>query len=293
MDFSLTLPKKHLSDLIDFLKSRHQQSLDPFGLDLEFTKKVLASFYPFYRHYFKVRLKGKQHLKDKPYIIVSNHSGQIAFDGALISMAFALELNPPRLVRPMVERFVPSIPFIGQWFAACGAVLGDRENCLRLLKRGESVLVFPEGLEGVAKDTKDFYRLQKFTKGFLRMAIETGTEILPLAVIGAEECYPFVYHFRKLGKILKLPTLPITPTFPLLGPLGILPLPSPIDIHIGKPISFPKTSEEITEEMIDQHLHYVEKEINSMIKWGLSDKRSFYSAHIKRHKKKSKPSELE
>lgn len=148
------------------LKERYRESRDPWGLEPERVIEDLKVIWPFYRYYFNVRLHGKENVQDKAYMVVSNHTRQIPIDGLLICTAFATELDRPKLLRPLVERFLTSLPFLGRWSSEGGAVLGDRINCLNLLKRGESILVFPEGVKGIAKDTKDHYRLQKFTKGF-------------------------------------------------------------------------------------------------------------------------------
>ena len=150
--------------------------------------------FPFYEKYFNVRVHGKENVQDEPYMVVSNHTGQIAIDGMLITTAFASEIAPPRILRGMVERFFIKIPFVGSWAAEGGAVLGDRQNCINLLNNNESILVFPEGVRGISKSTKDFYKLQNFTRGFYRICCQTGTKILPVCTIGAEEFFPYVYQ---------------------------------------------------------------------------------------------------
>ena len=253
-----------------------KQSQDPWGLDPDYCRKTLKALGPLYQHYFKVRVFGGDHVGDRPYVLAANHSGQIAIDGMLIAMAMALDVEHPRIVRPMIERFMAGLPFVAEASFKVGAVLGDRQNCLKLLEQGQSVLVFPEGVRGVAKSTSQFYQLQTFTRGFLRMALTARREILPIAVVGAEELYPFVYQARELAKLLGLPALPITPLFPWLGPLGAIPLPSPIDIHIGRPIALP---EELREDAPDRELNpfvaLVEKSIAGMLKDGIKKKRKF------------------
>lgn len=252
------------------------QHQDPWGLDLQYCQKTFKVFIPLYRHYFRVRVFGGEHLQNRPYIMVSNHSGQIAIDGLLIGMAMALDVEHPRIVRPMIERLISDLPFITEALFKSGAVLGDRQNCLKLMERGQSVLVFPEGVRGVAKSTSQFYQLQPFTKGFFRMALAGQREVLPIAVVGAEELYPFVYQSKALAKLLGLPTLPITPLFPWFGVLGVIPLPSPIDIYIGPPIPLPQgLSENAPNKEINPHILQVEKTIHDMLKKGIQKKRKF------------------
>lgn len=263
-------PKKDLDKVFEHLKTIYPEGEDPWGLSLKKARKNIEIVWPFYRNYFKVRVFSKENVKDEPYLIVSNHSGQIAIDGMLISLAFALEVSPSRVLRPMVDRFVAELPFFGNWAAEGGAVLGDRQNCINLLEAKQSVLVFPEGVKGVAKSTADFYKLQTFTRGFFRMALMTGTRILPIAVVGAEEFYPFVYHPRRLAKYLGLPALPLVPS--------LLPLPSPVDIIIGNPYDIPKdVTPESPDSEIDKHIKILEAEVKKLTKQGLENRRTFWA----------------
>lgn len=268
---SLSESEHHKVDTIyEYFKNTHYVHEDPWGLNLEKTRKSLEYIIPLYKRYFKVRVFGKEHVDKAPYTIVANHSGQIAIDAILISTAFALDINPPRILRPMVERFVTKLPFIWAWMSECGAVLGDRQNCLNLLKKGESVLVFPEGVRGVAKSTYEFYQLKRFTRGFFRLSVDAGVDVLPIAVIGAEEFFPLVYQAKDLAKKLQLPALPLSPTF--------IPLPSPVDIYIGEPYKIPKDlNVNSTDEEVDEHIHKIEARIKELTEYGLSRRRKFWA----------------
>lgn len=250
------------------LENRYGKNRDPWGLEPSRVVADLKFIWPFYHYYFDVRLHGKEHVKaDTPYMVISNHTGQIPIDGMLICTAFATELENPRILRPLVERFLTSLPFLGKWSSEGGAVLGDRNNCLNLLKRGESVLIFPEGVKGIAKNTKDFYKLQRFTRGFLRLALASGAEILPIAVVGAEEFFPYVMQLKKIAKILKIPALPLS--------ANLFPLPSPVDIYIGEPYSLPKElSAEALDEELDSHLILLEQKIHELTEYGLKNRRT-------------------
>lgn len=265
---------KNIDEIESSLRLRYEKYSDPFGLDLNYGLNALKILYPLYKHYFRVRVHGLENVSDKPYVVISNHTGQIAIDALLVGMAFVVEKFPPRILRAMHERFLNGLPFAGDFVLKCGSVLGDRQNCHYLLEKGESILVCPEGVKGIAKPTSEFYQLRPFTQGFFRVAAQTQTEILPVAVVGAEEFYPLVYHSKKLAKFLGLPALPITPTFPWLGPLGLLPMPSPVDIYIGTPYSIP---EELNAESPDKevlnHVHNLEGIISGMVKEGLKNRR--------------------
>lgn len=274
-------PPENLKSVIEELRVRYKDQQDPWGFNLEACERAIKLFYPLYKYYFRVRVHGIENVQDKPYMVVSNHSGQIAIDGVLITMAFSMDVKPPRVLRGMVERFLAGMPFLGDYVAQTGSILGDRKNCQYLLDKGESILVFPEGVRGVSKETKDFYKLQPFTKGFYRIALQAQTEILPICVIGAEEFYPYVVHLKKLAKMLNLPALPLTPTFPLLGPLGILPLPSPVDIYIGKPIPLPQgLSPDATDKEINEQVYKLEEEIKKMIANGLEHRRELIAPKV-------------
>lgn len=260
------------------LFEKYPSGEDPWGLNLEKAKRNLEYIYPIYKNYFKVRLFGKENVKDRPYIIVSNHSGQIAIDGMLISTAFATEIKPARVLRSMVERFFTGLPFIGLWAQQGGAVLGDRHNCIQLLHKGESILSFPEGVRGVSKSTKDFYKLQKFTRGFFRMALTSQTAILPIAVVGAEEVFPYVIQAHGLARKLGLPALPLSANY--------VPLPSPIDIHIGEEFELPKISPDASDKEIDEHIYKIEKTIKDLIDYGLKNRRPFFANHAQENEHK-------
>jgi 1-acyl-sn-glycerol-3-phosphate acyltransferase len=277
---NLLIKKEHEAEvdrIIEQLYDIYPMDEDPWGMRIE---RVAASFrqvWPLYKYFFRVRVLGAENAVDGPSLIVSNHSGQIALDGMLLTEAFASEVAPPRVIRAMVERFFVGLPFLGTWAAESGAVLGDRSNCIELLRRGNSVLVFPEGVRGVSKSSSDYYKIQPFSRGFFRMALQSECSILPVAVIGAEEFYPYVYQFKRVAKMLGLPALPVSPLFPLLGPLGALPLPSPVDIHIGEPYNMPKNlSPDAPDKIIDEHVYEIENTIRRMIRQGLRKRRPFW-----------------
>lgn len=254
--------------VMENLKERYKDYSDPWGFDINKISKNLGLLLPIYRKYFRVRVFGLENVEDIPYIVTSNHTGQLPLDGMLISIAMAYELpEKPRVLHSMVERFLAALPFLGSMAASSGAILGDRDNCKWLLEKGESILVFPEGVRGISKNTPDYYKLQKFTNGFFRIALQTKTPILPISVIGAEEMYPLVYHAKPLAKLLGLPSLPIS--------ANILPLPSPIDIYIGKPYYLPEdlSYETAPDSEIRKHVYQIEKEIKKNLNIGLKSRR--------------------
>jgi 1-acyl-sn-glycerol-3-phosphate acyltransferase len=209
-----------ITEVFKDLRERYKNYQDPWGFNLALCESALRKLMPLYRSYFKVRVFGQENVKDRPYLVVGNHTGQIPLDGMLVTIAFAMDVSPPRILRAMVERFLAQLPF------QTGSILGDRANCEYLIDHGESILIFPEGVRGISKNTPDYYKLKSFSQGFYRIALQKKTPILPICVIGAEEMFPLVFHAKKLASMLNLPSLPISANF--------FPLPSPIDIYIGQ-----------------------------------------------------------
>jgi 1-acyl-sn-glycerol-3-phosphate acyltransferase len=271
LDHLLISPEDELkiTKIFHELRGRYEHYKDPWGFNLELCEGVLRKILPIYRSYFKVRVFGAENVQNHSYIVTSNHTGQLPIDAMLITVAFLIDVAPPRILRAMVERFMAQLPFIGDFTAQTGSILGDRKNCSYLIDHGESILVFPEGVRGISKNTPNFYKLQHFSEGFYRIALQKKTPILPVCVIGAEEMFPFVFHSKRLAKMLKVPALPLSANF--------LPLPSPIDIYIGPEIPIPSHLEsEATDKEIKENVFHIENTIKRMIIHGLKNRRPFF-----------------
>lgn len=250
------------------IKQRYQDYKDPWGFNLNTVETAMRILLPAYFNYFKVRVFGAENIQDRPYIFVSNHTGQIPIDASLVSIAVALEATPPRILHGMVDRFVYKMPFLGDLYSQIGAIMGDRKNSIHLLDKGESILVFPEGVKGVSKNTTHFYQLQKFTNGFYRIALSKKVAIIPVSVIGAEEMFPFVFHTKFLSRQLGVPSIPLMSNY--------FPLPSPIDIYFGKPIEVPDINPDAPDKDIRPEVYKIEKVIKQQIKIGLDNRRPFF-----------------
>jgi 1-acyl-sn-glycerol-3-phosphate acyltransferase len=238
---------------------------DRWGLHPETIRKFLPVLYFLYKKYFRVETAGLENIPPGKALFIGNHGGQIPLDAAMAGLALFMEGEPPRIARAMVERWVPTVPFVSALFTRIGAIVGDPMNCRELLIHDQSVLIFPEGVRGSGKLFKDRYQLQRFGTGFMRLALEASAPIVPVAIIGTEETYPSVFNFESLAKAIGAPYLPITPFFPLLGPLGLLPLPSKVTVRFGKPLIFegdPKESEEKIREKVQAVKDALQAEIN-------------------------------
>lgn len=248
---------------------------DNWGMNRKWVRGSLSFSKWLYEYYFRVETYGIEKIPPGRILLVPNHSGQLPLDGLLIFYAMFMYADPPRVVRAMVERFMARLPFFSTLMTRCGHVVGDPLNCRRLLENDEAVLVFPEGVRGSGKLYWKRYQLQKFGNGFMRLALETNTPIVPIAIVGAEETYPAVYNFKTMAKLIKAPYFPITPFFPLLGPLGALPLPCKIRIHFGEPLTFSGDFDG-PEEEIRKKVEVVINVIQSMLKKGLEERGKKY-----------------
>jgi 1-acyl-sn-glycerol-3-phosphate acyltransferase len=217
---------------------------DEFGLDLAFRERVTPIFRLLHDHYWRVEVSGAKHVPDEgPVILVSNHSGALPFDGAMICTT--LDAHRGLVVRYLYDRFVEGVSAVDAFYRRTGGVMATWKNAERLLvERRSHLLIFPEGVPGVAKTFSERYRLREFNPGFARLAMRHDVPVVPIAVVGAEEIYPVVGRSEEAGKSFGIPYLPITPFFPLFGLLGALPLPTKWFVRIGKPIRLGHSSDD-------------------------------------------------
>lgn len=224
----------------DMLKRRlsGEYETDEWGLDPEVLQAILPFFNFMYRFYWRVEVSGLENIADEGRaLLVCNHSGQLPWDGTMIGTALLNEHPARRMVRTLYAAWFPTLPFISALFTKLGQVLANEENGMRLLEQDQLVAVFPEGYKGVGKLYKDRYRLARFGRGgFVRMALRTGAPMIPVSVVGAEETYISLAKSDFMAKLINFPYFPISPTFPWLGLLGFVPLPSKWYIDFGEPI---------------------------------------------------------
>lgn len=262
IEFGLTdLEKRRIDEAQPELNSA---GFDDFGLDPQTLKAALAATRWIYTDYFRVNAQGLENLPSGRVLLISNHGGQIPIDGLLIGMSLLLEAKPARVVRGMIERWVPGVPFVSSFFARVGQTVGDVRNCKELLENEQAVLVFPEGVRGSGKTIFKKYQLQRFGTGFIRLALETQTPIVPVAVVGCEEAYPSLLNFKPLARLLGAPYIPVTPLFPFLGPIGALPLPTRVSIRFGDAIR-PEGDADAPESEIEKQAEVIKSRIQSML----------------------------
>jgi 1-acyl-sn-glycerol-3-phosphate acyltransferase len=237
----------------------NELGIDPYGI----SKKHLVVFFTalafLYRRYFRVKAVGVEHVpKRGRAMLVGNHSGGYAIDGAMVIASMLLELDPPRLAQGMAEKFINQLPIGGLWASRCGQLTGLPEHAERLLEDDRLLLVFPEGARGTAKLYKERYSLVDFGTGFLRLALKTKTPIIPFGFVGGADAVPTIYNSETLGKLLGVPYVPFTP-------YGIAaPLPAKCEVHYGAPMVFEGTGDE-EDAVIKGHVEQVKRRIASLI----------------------------
>jgi 1-acyl-sn-glycerol-3-phosphate acyltransferase len=213
--------------------------VDEFGYDPELSDKVLlAAMRPLYKRWFRVETRGLENIPDTGgALVVANHSGTIAVDAVMTQLALLDDHPAHRPLRMLGANLVFSTPVVSEFARKTGGTLACTEDAERMLSAGEVVGVWPEGFKGVGKPYSERYKLQRFGRGgFVSAALRTRVPIVPVSIVGAEEIYPIIGNAKTLARLLGLPYFPITPTFPLLGPLGAIPLPSKWIIEFGEPI---------------------------------------------------------
>lgn len=233
--------ERKVAEALAFLRRRltGDYEVDEFGFDPELTDTVLlAVLRPLYRHWFRVQVRGIEHVPSEGgALVVANHSGTVALDALMTQVAVRDEHPARRHLRMLGADLVFATPVVGDIARKSGSTLAANADAERLLAGGHLVGVWPEGFKGIGKPFSERYKLQRFGRGgFVSAALRTRAPIVPCAIVGAEEIYPILGNSRTVARLLGVPYAPITPTWPLLGPLGLVPLPSKWLIEFGEPI---------------------------------------------------------
>ena len=267
-----------LQDLVSFayraveVRNQHRQGaheVDEFGFDGDFTNALVPLARLVYRRYWRVDASGLEHLPERgAALLVSNHSGVLPLDGAMILLAVHEQTD--RFARALIADWFGSLPVLSWLLRRTGGTVGHPDDSLRLLRRGELVLVFPEGVKGTGKPYRERYRLRRFGRGgYVATAMRAGVPIIPISVVGAEEIYPMLADLQPLARLLGFPYFPITPTWPWLGPLGVIPLPTKWSIRIHEPVAVPPAAADGAED--PSVLMRLNDQVRDTIQAGLID----------------------
>ncbi len=236
--------------------------VDPYGISKHYLGPSFTALKFFFKHYFSVDSYGIENVpKHGRVMLVGNHSGGIALDGAMTHASMLFEMNPPRLAQGMAEKFLNKVPFASQITNRCGHLTGLPEHAERLLADERMLMVFPEGARGTAKLFKERYSLVHFGTGFVRLAMKMKTPIVPFAFLGGGEAIPTISNAVSIGKLLGVPYIPVTPW------LFAVPLPAKLEVHYSAPMMFMGTGSE-EDEVVYGYVEQVKERIAQLIDVG-------------------------
>jgi len=273
-ELKIRLLGRDFEQRVSMLKARYVDlGGDPFGFDPGTARNAAITLAFFHRMYFRTEVFGIENVPPGRVLLVANHSGQVPIDAAIVGSSLFFDANPPRVMRAMVEKWTATLPFVSAFFNRVGQVVGVPENARRLLEMGEVLLAFPEGIRGVSKPFDRRYQLEQFGLGFMRLAIETDTPIVPVAVIGAEEQYVSLGNLKWAARLLDIPVFPLIPQ--LFVPGAQMPLPTKYRIHFGEPMRF-KGGPDDDDTAVSEKVWLVRQTISDMLRRGLASRRSVF-----------------
>jgi 1-acyl-sn-glycerol-3-phosphate acyltransferase len=260
--------------------SWHSEEVDEFGYDRRFTETIRPLLEFLYTVWWRVDATGLDHVPGRGQaLVVGNHAGVLPWDGLMVNLALRHAHPGGRECRLLALDMFALLPFLAPLLSRIGAVRANPENGERLLNKGEVVGVFPEGVKGVGKYFRDRYKLARFGRGgFVRVALRTGAPIVPCAIVGSEEVHPMLGTANWVGRPFGLPYFPITPTFPWLGPAGVIPLPSKWTIEFAPPMAMDRYGPEAAEDpiLVNRLSEQVRQTIQEMINSRLATRESVW-----------------
>lgn len=232
---------KRIAAVAEFVRKRMtgDYTVDEFGFDPHLNNAIfLPLLRVLFKSWFRVEVSGIDNLPESgAALVVANHAGVLPFDGLMASVAVHDNHPAQRDLRLLAADMVFDLPMFGHAARKAGHTMACTSDAHRLLKAGELTAVFPEGYKGLGKPFKDRYKLQRFGRGgFVAAALRAKAPIVPCSIVGSEEIYPMIADVKLLARLLGLPYFPVTPLFPLAGPVGMVPLPSKWHISFGEPI---------------------------------------------------------
>jgi 1-acyl-sn-glycerol-3-phosphate acyltransferase len=255
--------------------------VDSFGMDPDSLHRMAPLFNFLVDHYWRVALHGAENLPKKgPCLLVANHSGLLPWDGLVLAHLLGRRLALEERPRFFVADWLMTLPFAMPALTRLGAVRACRENAEWLLRNERYAIVFPEGAKGATKVFRERYQLQRFGRGgVVRLALETGAPLVPIGVVGAEESHPILFKSARAGNALGIPFVPVTPTFPLLGPLGAIPLPTKWVVRVGEPLDLRENEPDASrnELLISRLTEELRQKIQDLVHEGLEARESVWS----------------
>jgi len=255
----------------------NEYGYDPFGFHLDTARRFLLPWALLHRHYFRVETFDIERVPEGRVLLIGNHAGQFAYDGAMLTVSMLMEAEPPRICRGMAEYFLFRLPWVGSTGARAGMMVGTPANCVAMLEREQCVMAFPEGARGANKPFHKRYQLQRFGQGFLRLALETNTPIVPVGIVGSEEQQPGFANLEDFGRSLSLPSFPITITSPWLGLAGpAMALPVKYRIYFGEPLRF-EGSPNDDDTVVASKVDVVKAALRGLLARGLRERPGIFS----------------
>ena len=236
--------------------------IDPYGIDKNDLTRLVSAFAWIYRYYFKVDVYGLEHVPPQGRgILVGNHSGGVAIDGMMVMGSMLLDAEPPRLPHGMIDKFIHEFPGASRIMSRTGQFTGNPDQAERLLKAERLILAFPEGARGTAKLAKDADSLVGFGTGFMRLALETKSPIIPFGFVGGGDALPTIANLKRLGRMFGVPYIPVTKW------IFLIPKPTRFQLLYGKPMYFEGSGHErdgVVSAMVDE----VKERIRDLIRQG-------------------------
>jgi 1-acyl-sn-glycerol-3-phosphate acyltransferase len=255
----------------------NEYGYDPYGFNPETAHGYLSVQALLYRYYFRVETFDVEHVPEGRVLLIANHAGNFAWDAAMLTVGMLLDARPPRVCRGMGEYFLWKLPWVSTSGARTGMMVGTPENCVHMLENEQCVMVFPEGATGANKPFSKRYQLQRFGQGFMRLALQTDTPIVPVGIVGSEEQQPGLANFEKLGRAIGLPSLPITISMPWLGLLGpFFALPVKYRMYFGEPLRFDGEANE-EDAAIQRHVDVVKDAVHDLLQRGLDERTGIFT----------------
>lgn len=267
-DGKVIIDNEQLHNMLDhFPKNVGRYGYDPWGFNIKSIEPFLGLGKFFVENYFRVEAYGLKNIPPKGrLLIIPNHTGQLPIDAMILGYVLVTNKHAPRAAKGMMERLIPKLPLISSWFSQMGGVVGDPVNCQRMLDSEEAIMVFPEGARGISKPFKRRYELEEFGSGFMRLAMDHKTPIIPVGIVGFEEAMIQLGNIKPLAKAMRIPVFPVL--FPMV-------FPSKVIIHIGEPMVF--EGDNASEAEVRENVEVVEDEIRKLIRLGLQKRKGIFS----------------